>query len=203
MTKTAGLVLAGGQATRMGGGQKALMDMSGRTLLARVLDRLESQVDQIAINANRELERYEAFGHPIVTDTLKDFPGPLAGVLTGMRWAEDQGFSHIVSVAGDTPFFPNDLVARMEAASGVIAMAATRDPKRGVLRQPTFGHWPVALADDLEQALKDGMRKIVAWANPYSVAEVIYDPTPFDPFFNVNTPDDMIVASQYAAEHGL
>jgi len=131
------------------------------------------------------------------------FPGPLAGVLTGMRWAAEQGCSHIVSVAGDTPFFPADMVARMQASGAVIAMAATRDDQRGVLRQPTFGLWPVDLADDLEAALNEGTRKIVAWANRHGVGEVVYEPDPFDPFFNVNTPDDMDVAHGYVEAFGL
>jgi len=203
LSKTAGLVLAGGLATRMGGGQKALLDLGTRPLLSFVLERLEPQVDVVALNANRDLDRYRAFGHPVLTDTMDDFPGPLAGVLTGMRWAEERGFTHIASVAGDTPFFPNDLVAGMEQADAAIILAATRDPERGVLRQPTFGLWPVNLADDLEAALIDGTRKIVAWANRHGVAEVIYEPEPFDPFFNVNTPDDMAVALEYVETFGL
>ncbi len=187
----------------MGGGQKALLELAGETLLDRVLRRLSPQVECVAINANRELERYAGFGLPVLSDTLDDFPGPLAGVLTGMRWAADQGFTHIASVAADTPFFPDDLVARMVVASGPIVLAATRDPERGILRQPTFGLWPVDLADDLEQALSAGTRKIVAWANLHGVAEVVYDPDPFDPFFNVNTPGDMLTARSYAAEFGL
>jgi len=188
VTKVAGLVLAGGQATRMGGGQKALIEMGGSSLLTRVLERLAPQVDLIAINANRELERYQAFGHPVLTDTLKDFPGPLAGVLAGMHWGQSQGCSHILSVASDTPFFPMDLAARMEATPATIRMAATLDPERGILRQPTFALWPVQLADDLENALKEGLRKIVLWANRHGVEEVVFEPDPIDPFFNLNTP---------------
>ncbi len=203
LTKIAGLVLAGGQATRMGGGQKALLELGGRTLLARVLERLAPQVDLIAITANRDLERYAPFDLSVLTDTIEGFPGPLAGVLSGMRWASEQGCSHIVSVAGDTPFFPLDLVERMAAEPSAIAMAATRDEERGVLRQPTFGLWPVDLADDLEASLMEGTRKIVAWANRHGVGEIVYDPEPFDPFFNVNTPDDMDVALGYVEAFGL
>lgn len=201
--RTAGLVLAGGQATRMGGGQKALLEISGKSLLARVLERLAPQLGDIAISANSEPELYAPFGLPVLPDTLEDFPGPLAGVLSGLRWAKGLGFSHIVSVAGDTPFFPDDLVSRLEASGGVIGMAATHDPDRGAMRQPTFGLWPVDLADDLESALKEGTRKIVVWANRHGVSEVVYPSQPFDPFFNVNTPGDMLTAKEYVEAYGL
>ena len=203
MSRIAGLVLAGGLATRMGGGQKALLKMGGTTLLARVLERLTPQVDQVAINANGDLGQYSAFGAPVLPDTLDDFPGPLAGVLAGMRWAEREGCAHILSVAGDTPFFPKDLAARMRDAGGTIKMAATRDPERGVMRQPTFAFWPVDLADDLEAALQGGLRKIVLWADRHGVETIVYDPDPFDPFFNLNTPGDIVTANGYVEAYGL
>ncbi len=187
----------------MGGGQKALLPLDGRPLLSYVLDRLAPQVGAIAINANRDPDAYASFGLPVLGDTIADFPGPLAGVLAGMRWAADTGVSHILTVAGDTPFFPGDLVARLKAAGDGVVLAGTKDAERGVLRQPTFGLWPVALADDLEQSLQDGVRKIVAWTDRHNGATAAFDPVPFDPFFNVNTPDDMKTASEIVAEFGL
>ena len=187
----------------MGGGQKALLEVSGVPLISRVLARLSPQVDRIAISANRDLARYEAFGHPVLKDTLSDFPGPLAGVLAGLIWGREEGFTHILSVAADTPFFPHTLRVDLEGARGTISMAATRDPERGAMRQPTFALWPVDLADDLEASLRAGTRKIVAWANPHGVEMVVYEPEPFDPFFNVNTPGDMKQAEAYVAEFAV
>ncbi len=203
MSRVAGVVLAGGLATRMGGGQKALRKLGGKTLLERVLHRLQDQVDTVAINANRDVAQYEPFGYPVLRDGIENFPGPLAGVLAGMRWAGTEGFSHIATVAGDTPFFPTDLVAKLKPAAGPIALAATRDAERGEMRQPTFGLWPVDLADDLEEALNDGVRKIVLWADKHGVGTVAFDPEPIDPFFNVNTPDDMVEAERLVAEFNL
>lgn len=200
MTRYAGLVLAGGLATRMGGGQKTLLEIEGRSLMARILDRLSPQVDCCAINANDDLERYRSFGLPVLHDLVDGYSGPLAGIHAGMVWAAEQGATHVLSVAGDTPFFPSDIAARLAAAlePAQIAMAATQVPGRGLMRQPTFALWPVALADNLEAALRDGMRKVVLWAEPHGVVDVEFSVDPFDPFFNVNTPDDMKVARQIA-----
>lgn len=187
----------------MGGGQKALLEMGGRALLARVIARLEPQVDAIAISANGDVAGYAPYGRVVLPDTVADFPGPLAGILAGMRWADSLGHTHIVSVAGDTPFFPGDLVARLERAGGQIALAASPDPKKGIMRQPTFGFWPVSLADNLEDALNSGMRKIVTWVDAQDGAIATFDGYPFDPFFNVNTPADMLEAERIETEHGL
>lgn len=202
----AGLVLAGGLARRMGGGQKALLTLAGRPLLDHVIARLSPQTGAIAINANSELALYKPYDLPVITDTLDGHLGPLAGVLAGLRWAADQGHTHVASVAADTPFFPETFVARLAnalSASTPIAMAATPDPKRGMSRHPTFGLWPVTLADPLETALKDGLRKVIAWTDPIGCAQVEFPATPFDPFFNVNTPADMAEAEKLVSDHKL
>lgn len=206
MTNVAGLVLAGGLATRMGGGQKALLELGGKSLMARSLERLAPQVDTIAINANDELDRYQAYGQPVLSDILTGHLGPLAGVHAGMVWARAHGFTHIASVAGDTPFFPSDLIARLQSALSVqhkIAMAATPNEAGKLLRQPTFALWPVILAEDLEKALEDGLRKIIVWADLFGVAQVNYTNSPYDPFFNVNSQTDMTVAEGIVAEFDL
>ncbi len=197
----AGVVLAGGRARRMGGGDKTLLEVAGRPLLAHVQARLAPQVAEIAINANGDPERFAGFGLPIIADTVPGFVGPLAGVLAGMRWAARLGHRAVVSAAGDTPFFPGDLVARLAAAispATPIAMAATTDPKRGLSEHPTFALWPVDLADDLEHALTVGdLRKVIVWTSRHGFARVLFDDTPY-PFFNINTPEDLAEAERLA-----
>ncbi len=204
--KIAGVILAGGLARRMGGGDKALMRLGGETLLARVIARLTTQVGEIVLNANGDSERFAEFGLPVVADTVDDFAGPLAGVLAGMRWAAARGHTHVASAAGDTPFFPADLVARLAQAAQSggqpIAMAATNDPERGLSEHPTFGLWPVVLADNLEQALTVGnMRKVIVWTSRHGCARAVFDAGAEFPFFNVNTPEDMIEAERILEEH--
>lgn len=193
MTQPFGIILAGGLARRMGGGDKALLPLGAGVLLDHVWDRLIPQVGDAAINANGDPERWHAYDADILPDTLPDFPGPLAGVLAGMRWAAPKGATHIVTVAGDTPFFPPDLVPQLLFAAQrqgkPIAIAATADGWH-----PTFGLWPVDLADDLETELSGGMRKILRWAEKHGMAQAMFPSGAVDPFFNINTPDDLITA---------
>ncbi|GAA1072703.1 hypothetical protein GCM10009579_90840 [Streptomyces javensis] len=153
------------------------------------------------LNANGTPERFAQYGLPVVADSLPDWPGPLAGVLAGMDWAAAQGATSIVSAAADTPFFPRDLVSRLQAATGPsgLAVAATRD--NGELwRHPTFGLWPVALRDDLRAALKDGLRKVVQWTEAHEAGLAEFSTDPFDPFFNINTPEDIAMAEVLAGQ---
>ena len=196
----AGIILAGGQARRMGGGDKALLEIAGRPLLAHVIDRLSPQVGEIAINANGEASRFGAFDLPVIADTVEGFVGPLGGVLAGMRWAAARGHTHIASAAADTPFFPADLVEKLRSAKGTqpISMAATDDPERGLSEHPTFALWPVDLADDLEYALTKGnMRKVIVWTSRHGCARAVFGGD--YPFFNVNTPEDLARAEDIAA----
>lgn len=196
---TAGVILAGGLARRMGGGDKALLQVAGRPLLAHVIERLRPQVEEIALNANGDPTRFAEFGLPVIADTVEGFAGPLAGVLAGMRWAAARGHSHIASAAGDTPFFPANLVAQLQAARGdqPISMAATEDPERGLSEHPTFALWPVDLADDLEYALTEGnMRKVIVWTSRHGCARAVFKGNL--PFFNVNTPEDLAEAEMIA-----
>jgi len=197
-TDIPGLILAGGLARRMGGGDKSLLLLGNKPILAHVIDRLSPQVGPILLNANGDPDRFSTYNLPILPDSLPDFPGPLAGVLAGLDWAANEGATHIVSVAADTPFFPQDLVMKLfqatEKQGKPIALAATLDPDRGPLRQPTFGLWPVALRHDLRSALQDGLRKIVAWTDRHGTALAEFPTAPYDPFFNINTPDDMLAA---------
>jgi molybdopterin-guanine dinucleotide biosynthesis protein A len=195
------VILAGGLSSRMGGGDKGLLPLGDTTLLGQVIDRLRPQVGDMVLNANGDASRFDSYALPVVADGIADYAGPLAGVLAGMEWAAARGATHIVSVAADTPFFPTDLVARLVQGRGdaAIALAASMDPKRGQVRQPTFGLWPVALRDDLRAALQDGLRKVVIWTDRHGTAEVLFDGYEVEPFFNVNTPDDLAKARDMAA----
>ncbi|EAQ44465.1 molybdopterin-guanine dinucleotide biosynthesis protein A [Roseobacter sp. MED193] len=203
MTKPLGVILAGGLATRMGGGDKGLLQIGGQSLLTRVRDRLAPQVSGLALNANGDAERFADLDLPVVADSIDGFAGPLAGVLAGLDWAAEQGAEAIITAAADTPFFPTNLAAQLVAASEgqkhPLVLATT--PRTGeelksggrskVNRHPTFGLWPVALREDLRTALNDGLRKVVLWTDQHGGREALFEAQPFDPFFNVNTPADL------------
>lgn len=197
MTALLGVILAGGQATRMGGGDKGLRVVAGQRLLDHVTARLGSQVAGMALNANGDPARFDGFGLPVLPDSLPGWPGPLAGVLAGLDWAAGQGADAVVSVAADTPFFPRDLVARLKSVAGPsgLALAATREGDR-LWRHPTFGLWPVALREDLRMALGDGLRKVVLWTDRHGAGTAEFGTAPFDPFFNINTPEDIETAEK-------
>lgn len=192
MTQCA-VILAGGQATRMGGGDKGRLMLGNRSLIERVIDRISPQVDAVVLNANGDPARFSDLGLPVVPDTVGDFPGPLAGVLAGMDWAAEHGYDWLISVAADTPSFPLNLVQRLGEADTPIALAATPDPERGRLPQPTFGRWPVALRHELRAALNDGVRKIRQWTQAQGETLVVFED---NDFFNINTPDDLAWAEQ-------
>jgi molybdopterin-guanine dinucleotide biosynthesis protein A len=193
-----GVILAGGQATRMGGGDKSLRQIGGRAILDHVIDRLAAQCAPLALNANGDPSRFAALGLPVLADSVAGHPGPLAGVLAGLDWAAGQGHSHIVTVAADTPFFPRDLAARLRAAGGAqgFALAATPDETGRMMRHPTFGLWPVALREDLRAALAEGLRKIVLWTDRHGAGTAEFGTDPVDPFFNINTPEDVAEAER-------
>ena len=196
MSQPLGIILAGGLARRMGGGDKALLDLGQGTLLAHVIQRLAPQVAGLALNANGVASRFADYGLPVLPDTIEGFPGPLAGVLAGLDWAAGQGAETIVTAAADTPFFPCDLVPRLQlAAEGMehpLALAASDDG-----RHPTFGLWPVALRHDLRAALEGGLRKVVLWTDAHDAATAHFPGADPDPFFNINTPDDLARAAGY------
>jgi molybdenum cofactor guanylyltransferase len=196
MKQPLGVILAGGQATRMGGGDKGLLTLGGRTLLSHVVERLSPQVAELALNANGDAARFDALNLTVLPDSIDGFVGPLAGVLAGMDWAAEHGADTIVTAAADTPFFPGDLVPRLllasEGMTHPLVLAATPDAARGTARHPTFGLWPVALRDDLRAALNGGLRKVVMWTQQHEGREALF---PHEAaFFNVNTPDDLKTA---------
>ncbi|MGJ8544249.1 MAG: molybdenum cofactor guanylyltransferase MobA [Sulfitobacter sp.] len=196
MKQPLGVILAGGQATRMGGGDKGLLRLGGQTLLDRVRARLQPQVADLALNANGDAARFAGLGLPVLPDSIEGYAGPLAGVLAGLDWAAAQGADSIVTAAADTPFFPCDLVPHLLlAAEGMhtpLVLAATPDPARGKARHPTFGLWPVSLRDDLRAALNSGLRKVVLWTDEHGGRLAMFPQE--QAFFNVNTPEDLAQA---------
>ncbi len=197
---TAGVVLAGGLSRRMGGGDKALKLLAGKTILERVIARALPQVAALVLNANGDASRFARYGLPVVADSVAGFAGPLAGVLAGLDWAAQAvpGASHVASFATDAPFFPPDLVERLEEAvrdgKHDLACAAS-----GGREHPVFGLWPVALREDLRQALVKGTRKVDLWTARFRLARVEFPARPYDPFFNVNSPEDLAEAERIAA----
>ena len=198
MNQPFGVILAGGLATRMGGGDKGLLRLGGQTLLERVTGRLSPQVAEVALNANGDPARFAATGLPVIADSIEGYAGPLAGVLAGLDWAASRGAQSIVTVAADTPFFPCDLVPQLllagEGMAHPLVLAATPDAKRGKARHPTFGLWPTALRDDLRTALEDGLRKVVLWTDRHGGRTALFPQEAA--FFNVNTPEDLEKAEQ-------
>ena len=193
MKQPFGVILAGGQATRMGGGDKGLLRLGQQSILAHVIERLSPQVSDLALNANGDAKRFSDIDLPVLADSIDGFAGPLAGVLAGLDWAAAHGADTIVTAAADTPFFPGDLVPRLLLASeGMIhplVLAATPDATRGRVRHPTFGLWPVALRDELRRALDGGLRKVVMWTEQHAGREALFPHA--DAFFNINTPKDL------------
>ncbi len=189
-----GVVLAGGLARRMGGGDKPLRLLAGRPMLDHVLERLRPQVAGLALNANGDPARFARWGLEVLADPLPDFPGPLAGILAGMDWAAARGAAWLVSAPGDSPMLPLDYVAGLwaarEAASVTLACAES-----GGQTHPPCGLWDVALRDDLRAAMLAGERKIDRWTARHGVAHASWPAMPIDPFFNANTPEDLAAAA--------
>lgn len=193
-----GVLLAGGRSRRMGGGDKCLATLGGETLLSRAVARARAQVGPLLLNANGDPARFSDYGLPVAADVVEGFHGPLAGVLTGMDWAAEHAPAArwIATFATDAPFFPLDLVERFLAAADEAAadLACARSAGR---THPVFGLWPVALAGDLRSALvEEGLRKIDAWTARHRLVEASFPAGPFDPFFNLNSPEDLAEAAR-------
>ena len=200
---TLGLVLAGGLARRMGGGDKALIKVGGVAILDRVLERLRGECQTIVLNANGDPARFARYRLPVVADNIPDFAGPLAGILAGLDWAaaHTPATEWLASVPGDCPFLPRDLVARLHAARAA-ASTPLACARSGEWRHPVVGLWRVDLRDDLRHALAvEGLRKIELWTARHGIALAGWPDQPFDPFFNVNTPDDAATADDVAKQY--
>ena len=198
------VMLAGGLARRMGGGDKPMRSIGGRTILARVIARLETQCDGLILNANGDPVRFASFGLPVIPDSVADFPGPLAGILAGLDWAAANRpeVAWVLSAAADCPFLPRDLVKRLHQARGEqdaqLAVAASDGQSH-----PVIGLWSVDLREELRHALVvEDIRKIDRWTARYRLATVTWPTTPLDPFFNANTMDDIAEAERLATLDG-
>jgi molybdopterin-guanine dinucleotide biosynthesis protein A len=198
------VLLAGGLARRMGGGDKPMRTIGARTILERVIARLAPQCDGLILNANGDPARFASFGLPVIADGVADFPGPLAGILAALDWmaANRPEVKRVLSAAADCPFLPRDLVARLEQARATenaeLAVAASGDQTH-----PVIGLWSVHLRNELRHALvKEDIRKIDRWTARYPLATVTWPATPVDPFFNANTAEDIAEAERLAALDG-
>ncbi len=196
-----GVILAGGQARRMGGGDKCLRQVGGKALLAHVIGRMQPQVDRLVINASGDPARFASYGLPIAPDNVPDFAGPLAGVLAGLDWAAAHlpQARYIVTAPADGPFVPRDLVRRLsEALAG--AQAELASAASGGQTYPVVGLWPVRLRDVLRRALvEEDMHKVDAWTARFKLAIADFPIGPVDPFFNANTPEQLAEAERLMA----
>jgi molybdopterin-guanine dinucleotide biosynthesis protein A len=197
-TEVVGAILAGGLARRMGGGDKGLIRVGGEPMLRHVIERLAPQVDAMMLNANGDPTRFGDFGLPVSADPVAGHPGPLAGVLAGLEWAarHHRQARFVVTAAGDTPFLPRNLVALLMAAMTAeraeMAVAAS-----GGRSHPVFALWPVTLAEPLRRAIVgEEIRKVDRFTARYPVATAAFEDQPIDPFFNINTPDDLAEAER-------
>ena len=204
-----GIILAGGLSRRMGGGDKGLLMLGETSIIDRVIDKILPQVGSLAININGDSSRFPDYKLPIIPDSIKGYLGPLSGILAGMEWAFKNGNRYIATVAADTPFLPDDLIKRLHAMVKSknlnIGIAASRILSGDdVFIHPTFGIWEVALKDDLRDALANDTRKIMFWAKKFKLDYYYFDTSDklSDPFFNINTPDDLEEA-KYRLKKGL
>jgi molybdenum cofactor guanylyltransferase len=199
-----GVLLAGGLARRMGGGDKPMRQIGGRTILERVIARLKPQCDELILNANGDPARFASFGLPVIPDTVENFPGPLAGILAALDWAAANrpDVCLVLSAAADCPFLPRDLVARLNEAlvkeDAQLAVAASDGQSH-----PVIGLWRVSLRDELRHALvQEDVRRIDRWTARYKLATVEWPVDTLDPFFNANTMDDIAEAERLAELDG-
>jgi molybdopterin-guanine dinucleotide biosynthesis protein A len=202
LPSTGAIILAGGRATRMGGADKASQTLGGAPLIARVVRALKPQCGALVINANGDTARFAALGVPVVSDDVPGFAGPLAGILAGLDYLAGRhpNLVYAVSAATDTPFLPNDLVSKLHAAR-IAAKAEIAVARSDNIVHPTFALWPIDLRADLREALVDeDLRRVTTFFSRYRCAYADWNIEPFDPFFNVNTADDLRLAESILAD---
>ena len=196
------VILSGGQSRRMDRNDKAFLSISNQTLLEIVVGRLQRQTQQVAINTNSNNPKYTQLGLPILTDEIGGFLGPLAGIFTAMKWANDMGYKKVATVAVDTPLFPKNLLKelyrKMKAGNcDIVFAASSSDHKQKKVLHPVFGLWKTYLFEDLRKELEKGMRKVTLWSEGHRASYVCFSNERLDPFFNVNTPQDIVLLKEY------
>jgi molybdopterin-guanine dinucleotide biosynthesis protein A len=194
--RISGAILAGGQSRRMGE-NKALLSLAGTALIERAINRLRPQVSQLILNVHDKETALDFYGLPVIPDADGDHHGPLAGILAALRWAEAAGVAWIATAAVDTPFFPKDLVQRLGAAVRTKTMAVASSGGR---LHPVFGLWHTELASELEQKIGTGLRSAGQWVALHDAAIAEWPTKPYDPFFNINQPDDVTKAAKILDE---
>ena len=200
MSDIPAVILAGGLARRMGGGDKALRPVGRVPVLARVIAALRPQCGALLLNANGEASRFAGFGLPVLADDIAGFAGPLAGVVAGLDYiaAQDASVTHMLSVAADSPFLPKDLVARLRGAAAPMACASS-----GGQRHPAIALWPVAARHDIRAMLvEERIHKMGIVLERLGCVEVDWPVAPYDPFFNANTEADFAEAERIAMAFG-
>ena len=196
------VILSGGQSRRMDRNDKALLSIADQTLLEIVIKRLLRQTDKVAINTNSNNLQYMQHGLPVLNDHIGGFLGPLAGILTAMKWANDIGYKKVATVAVDTPLFPENLLKELdkkmeETNSDIVFAASVSDHKQMKVLHPVFGLWKTHLCEDLINQLEKGVRKVTFWSDRHKASSVCFANERTDPFFNINTPDDIISLKEY------
>ena len=196
------VILSGGQSKRMDKNDKALLSITDQTLLEIVVKRLHQQTKKVAINTNSNNLEYMQQGLPVLNDHIGGFLGPLAGILTAMKWANDIGYKKVATVAVDTPLFPENLLKELdkkmeETNSDIVFAASVSDHKQMKVLHPVFGLWKTHLYEDLINELEKGVRKVTFWSDRHKASSVCFAGERKDPFFNINTPDDIILLKEY------
>ena len=199
------VILSGGQSRRMNRNDKAFLSILDKTLLEIVVNRLQRQTQQVAINTNSNSPKYVKHGLPILNDQIGGFLGPLAGIFTAMKWANDMGYKNVATVAVDTPLFPNNLLEELyqkmkKSNCDIVFAASVSDHKQKKILHPVFGLWKTYLFEDLRDELKKGVRKVTLWSERHKASNVCFFDETIDPFFNVNTPEDIALLKEYLTE---
>ena len=193
--------MLGGQSRRMGGGIKSLMTFNNKLIFERILERLEPQINKIFINCNSEEIKLKKYNFPIVKDKKKGFLGPLAGIHAGMKWVKnnEKNVNWLITIPGDTPFIPNDLVEKLTSKISKNFKIVLIKSKNNI--HPSIGMWHIDLLNDLDKSLDNGARKILTWAEKHPLGYINYSFQSYDPFFNINSKNDLKNASLIEKKH--
>ena len=194
---TAAAIIAGGQSHRMGGVEKAFVEINGKSILDWIIARLAPQVERLVINANGDAARYQGTGLSVIADLRRDVGTPLAGLHASLHWAKINGFGRLLTVPSDAPFLPIDLVNKLAAVAQPAAIAAS-----GGQSHFLTGLWPSGFYESLDDAItKEKLFRVKNWVVLAKAVTVTWPVVPFDPFFNVNTSEELVEARRIAAEY--